>query len=152
MEFKIRKAASGDLRQPHVPQVPGGDIVGDAAVRNPLCGLHIAVDDVGIGALLGAHHDKCGNDDERGDQDRSAEAHDQALLDTHIFEVHMLRSSYFFPLEFAPADTDDSGTAFERPARRGAGLFSGWPRWFAAGPAPRTGPRRTLAFPTPSLS
>jgi len=64
----------------------------------------------------------------------------------------MWRSSYFFPLEFAPADTDDSGTAFERPARRGAGLFSGWPRWFAAGPAPRTGPRWTLTFPTPSLS
>ena len=76
-----------------VPQVPGGDIVVDAALGSPLVGLYVVVDDVLIGALLGIHHHQGGDNDRQRNQDCSAESHDQAFLDGHVLEIHDAFSS-----------------------------------------------------------
>ena len=76
-----------------VPQAAGGDIVVDAALGGALVGLHIVVDDVLISRLLGAHHHQRGDDNDQRNQDRRAEAHDQAFLDGHVLEIHDAFSS-----------------------------------------------------------
>ena len=97
--LQVGHLGSGGVQVAHfpgehrVPQAAGGDVVVDAALGGALVSLHIVVDDVLISRLLGAHHHQRGDDNSQRNQDRRAEAHDQAFLDGHVLEIHDAFSS-----------------------------------------------------------